>query len=145
MNANGCVNPITLFGKWDGGVEFFRPGARADRQKSRYACDARAFEHGVTVFRKLRKINVGMGIGEVHSYLVAQTLLSVRSAAKRTAQARVPVLLQPRADFDVFVGKASKDRAAIRADRGGDYHAVGLDATQLTGREIHDHRDFAAY
>src|SRR5205807_212529 len=75
--------------------------------------------------------------------LVAQTLLSVRRAVKRIAQVRVPVLLQAGADFYVFVGEACKDGTAIRADRCGDNHAVGLHSPQLARREIHNHGDFA--
>src|SRR6266851_7217030 len=53
-------------------------------------------------------------------------------------------LLQAGADFDVFVGEASKDRAAFGTYGRGDDHAVGFDATELARREIHDDGDFAA-
>src|SRR5260370_3958427 len=53
-------------------------------------------------------------------------------------------LLESCADFDVFVGEASEDRAAFGADGGGDDHAVGFDAAKLARREIDDHGDFAA-
>ena len=41
-------------------------GAGANRQKRLYTCGARTFEHGLAIFRKLRKIDVRVGIGEFH-------------------------------------------------------------------------------
>ena len=52
-------------------------------------------------------------------------------------------LLQPRADFDVFV-EASEDGAALGADGGGDDHAIGFDATKFARGKIDNHGDFAA-
>src|SRR5256885_13955619 len=48
-------------------------------------------------------------------------------------------LLEPGADFDVFVGETCEDRAAFGADGGGDDHAVRFDAAKLARREV-DHR-----
>ena len=51
-------------------------------------------------------------------------------------------LFQSRADFYVFE-ETGQDRAAFRADGGGDDHAVGFDAAEFAGREIGDYGDFA--
>src|SRR6516162_10844064 len=52
-------------------------------------------------------------------------------------------LFQPGSHFDVFV-EAGQDRAAFRADRRGDDHAVRLDAAQFAGSQIRNHGNLAA-
>src|SRR3989442_1253809 len=67
MDAHRRVNPILLFGKRNGGVELLRPRAGADCEKRRHARGVRTFEHGFAIIRKLREVNVCVGVDEFHS------------------------------------------------------------------------------
>ena len=58
MDADGGVNPIMMFGKWQRGIELLRSGARADGEECRHACRAGAIEHGFAVFGELREVDV---------------------------------------------------------------------------------------
>src|SRR5258708_36877454 len=53
-------------------------------------------------------------------------------------------LLQTGADFDVFVGEAGEDGAALGTHGGGDDHAVGFNAPKFARREVDHDGDFAA-
>src|SRR5260370_1294415 len=67
-----------------------------------------------------------------------------RVKSARPGVAAPQSLLESCADFDVFVGEASEDRAAFGADGSGDDHAVGFDATEVARREINDYGDLSA-
>ncbi len=77
MNSNGGINPIVLLGKRNGGIEFFRTRTSADRQQSRDTGRASPLEHGLTILRELREINMGVRVDQFHGW-VAQALLAVR-------------------------------------------------------------------
>ena len=66
MNANARVNPIVPFGERDRGVEFFWPRPGADSEQSTNAGVASALKHGFAIVSELRKIDVRMGVDEVH-------------------------------------------------------------------------------
>src|SRR2546421_388212 len=56
MNADSGVNPIMLFGKWQGGIEFLRTWTSADSEERRHACRARRFR----LLRGSRRGRVGL-------------------------------------------------------------------------------------
>ena len=60
MNPDRRVDPIMLLGKWQRGIELFGTWTWtcADGEQRRHARGARPIEHGLAVFRELRKINV---------------------------------------------------------------------------------------
>ena len=66
VNTNARVNPIMLFGERDGGVEFFRTRPGANSEQSTNAGVASALEHGFAIVSELRKIDVRVGVDEVH-------------------------------------------------------------------------------
>src|SRR6267142_6928788 len=55
MNANRRVNPVMSFGKGQRGIELLGSRAGTDGEERAHSSGARAFEHGVTIFRELRK------------------------------------------------------------------------------------------
>src|SRR5260370_22942800 len=58
MYTDGGVNPIMLFSKRQRGIQLLgsRPGA--DGEQCRHTSRTRAIEHGFTVFRELREVDV---------------------------------------------------------------------------------------
>ena len=136
VNTNARVNPIVLFGERDSGVEFFWPRPGANSEQSTNAGVAGALEHGFAIVSELRKIDVHVGVDEVHEYEKAEF------PAPQGARSIV-TLLQSRAHFHVF-GEARQNRAAFRADGGGDDHTVRFDAAEFARREIGDDGNFSA-
>jgi hypothetical protein len=98
MNSHGRVNPIVLLGERQRGIELLGTRSGADGEQGRDARGTGTVKHGVAVFRELREINVRVGVYEFH-------WLSAQGRGNRRARYIAP-LLQPGADFDVFVGEA---------------------------------------
>src|SRR5258705_5696333 len=66
MNANGGVNPVMLFGKWQCGIELLAARPGADSEQSRDSSRTRAIEHGFAVLRELREVDVCVRVDEFH-------------------------------------------------------------------------------
>src|SRR5690242_13941560 len=111
MNADGGVYPIVLFGKGNRGIEFLRSGAGADCKKGRYARGACAFEHGRAIFRKLREIDVRMGIDQLHCFNT-----NVASGAERAYFKRAPISTSS-SGKPARTGRPSGPTAAAMIDR----------------------------
>ena len=71
VNANARVNPIVLFGEWESGVEFFWTGTGTNSEERANAGVASAHEHGFSIISELRKIDVRVGVDEVHKMVIS--------------------------------------------------------------------------
>ena len=119
MNSDCRVNPFVLLRKRKRRIKLFGARTRPNRNKRRNSCRPRAFEHCIAVFRKLRKVYVGVRVDQFHC-VVSECCFG----AEWVHSQECLVLLKTRADFDVFVRETREDRATFGADRSGNDHAV---------------------
>ena len=83
MDANRGLNPIMLLGERQRRIQFFGTRARSDREQGGDSRLARALEHGIAIFVKLREIQVRVGIYEFHG-------ITVRLRPKRSMRLETP-------------------------------------------------------
>src|SRR5579862_7551989 len=123
MDAYGGPDPVVLFGEGNGGVEFFRTGARANGEEGGYARGAGAFEHGGAVFVELREVNVGVGVDEIHWVRCGEKTkskdsgLSPLCGAEKTLRSSGQALATPPAIYFRRVPTGTSSRKPARTGR----------------------------